>query len=188
MSYMKSLSLPVPYIIAMVGLPGTGKSYFATTFADNFRAPHVDELYFCHLAHKPSDGTQMAADVLHEIMKTSQAIIFEGKLDTKEERESLVRFGQKRKYEVLFVWVQADPDTSKKRALKHMSAGEYKARLKTFVPPSEKESYIVISGHHTHATQARTLLKHLTGPRSQIARTATPPSRPRAAINPRRIS
>lgn len=184
---MKSLSLPVPHIIAMIGLPGTGKSYFAKTFADNFRAPHVDELYFRHLAHKASDGTQMAADVLHEIMKTSQTLLFEGQLDTKEERESLLRFAKKRSYEVLFVWVQADPDTSKKRALKHMSATEYKSRLKTFMPPTEKEQYIVISGHHTHATQARTLLKHLIQPRSRIASRTLPPDRVKVTINQRRI-
>lgn len=184
---MKSLSLSIPHIIATIGLPGTGKSYFAETFATNFKAPHVDEIYFRGLAHNVDDGTDMAAEVLKQIMKTGHTLLFEGQLDTKDERDALIRFAKTHHYEVLFVWVQADPDTSKKRALKHMNASQYKARSNFFEPPTEKENYIVISGHHTHATQARTLLKRLIQPRNQQLTATAIPVRTRPGVNQRRI-
>lgn len=183
---MKSLSLSSPYVIAAIGLPGAGKSYFSNEFARNFRAPLVDEMYFQKMANRQTDGTMMAAEVLGQIMKTGQTLVFDGHLGTKEERDSLVRFATKRKYKVLFVWVQADVDTAKKRALSQMSGSKYRTKLKSFTPPTEKENYIVISGHHTHATQARTVLKHLTQERAEAAKIVRPQGRPRVGAAPRR--
>lgn len=158
---MKSLSLSIPYVIAMIGQPGTGKSYFAKQFTDNFHMPAVSEEYFRNYARRTDDGTTMAADVLHELMKIKQAILFEGDLDKKSERDSLVRFCHQRGYKVLFVWVQTEPEVARQRAQKSMTAREYKQRALAFEPPTNKEQYVVISGRHTQATQARTVLKHL---------------------------
>ncbi len=164
---MKSLSLSVPYVIAMIGQPGTGKTYFAKLFTENFNMPVVNEGYFLGFVKHPEDGTVMAADVLHEIMKSRQAILFEGNLDHKEERDSLVRFCQKRGYKVLFVWVQTEPEIARKRAQKTMTAKEYKLRAQAFEPPADKENHVVISGRHTQVTQARTVLKHLVEARNR---------------------
>lgn len=175
---MKSLSLTVPHVIAMIGLPGTGKTYFAEAFSESLKVPLVDEEYFRRLAHTPDAGTEMAADVLHQIMKTRQVILFEGHLDTQEERESLTNFCKKEGYEVLFVWVQTEPETAKKRALKMISSGEYKARMQAFMPPTKKERHAVISGKHTQATQARTVLKRLVEASARPAAPVAPPARP----------
>ena len=67
---MKSLSLSVPYVIAMIGQPGTGKTHFAKLFTENFNMPVVNEGYFLGFVKHSEDGTVMAAVVLHEIMKS----------------------------------------------------------------------------------------------------------------------
>ena len=42
-----------------------------------------------------------------------------------------------------------------------MSASEYKQRALSFEPPTDRENHVVISGRHTQATQARTVLRQL---------------------------
>lgn len=166
---MKSLSLSTPHVIAMVGLPGAGKSHFAREFADNFSCPMVDEMELKSIAREPSDGTRMAAAQLAELMKTRRSVVFEGQLDRRVERESLIRYAKKHGYKTLFIWVQTDPKTARSRALKYISEDDYLYHAKIFSPPHDSEPYIVISGHHTHATQARTLLRHLTSARAERA-------------------
>ena len=47
---MKSLQLDKPHAIVMVGIPGSGKSFFADKFSAMFNAPYVEQMVLDHLA------------------------------------------------------------------------------------------------------------------------------------------
>jgi len=69
-SAMKSLHLSRPHAIMMVGLPGSGKSFFASQFAATFDTPYID---FGAIADITSDGekaSEIALLCLGEIAKT----------------------------------------------------------------------------------------------------------------------
>lgn len=174
---MKSLSLPVPHIIAMVGIPGSGKSHFAQKFAETFSTPFLCYHYLQHLSEDDDEVHSTTLELLREFTKTQQTIVYEGDTDQKKKRDELVKFARQLGYKVVFVWVQTDLNTARKRVEKIMLDSAYDTKLGSFDAPHEKEKYVVISGRHTYATQARTLLKRLT----EQSRPAAEIERPRAS-------
>jgi predicted kinase len=184
---MKSLSLNQPHMIVMVGVPGSGKTFFADKFAETFHAPYVSLDKLTSITRADTLTLKTLIDhQLQELLKTHQSIIVEGVSDTKAERLALSRKAHEAGYEALFVWVQIDPTTAKQRAIKQAkqlrdqsdSSVEYDRRTKRFTAPSPLEKSIVISGKHTYATQAKIVLKKLSGPRAEISTHDTPPIRP----------
>ena len=163
---MKSLSVSAPHIVAMAGIPGAGKTQFAEQFADMFTAPFISYPQLVALSDNPSASAEVALDLLTEVMKTKQTIIFEGLTEKQAERIDLTKFAKRYGYHVLFVWVQADQNAAKQRLAKHLSAATYDTLVKDFEPLEEAENHLVISGHHTYTTQARTVLKRLSEPSS----------------------
>jgi predicted kinase len=172
---MKSLSLSKPHLIVMVGVPGSGKSFFAEKFAETFRAPYVSfEKIAAFIPESPKVAEALASYQLEELLKTGQSIIVDGMGDTRTARAELARKARASGYESLLIWVQTDPAAAKSRALKqYKEAGktpeEYEKVLKHFTPPTMTERPIVLSGKHTYATQAKVVLKKLTGPRAEIS-------------------
>lgn len=159
---MKSLSLTPPHVIAMVGIPGAGKTQFAKSFADTFSTPFISRHQYDVLTGDLAVQKKATLYLLKEVMKTKRSIVFEGMTDQAEERDELVKFARRQGYEVTFIWTQVDPKTAKKRTAKKYISGDYDYLLSRFEVPGEKERYIVISGHHTYGTQARTVLNKLT--------------------------
>lgn len=194
LSYMKSLSLNQPHVIVMVGVPGSGKSFFAEKFAETFHAPYV-----CRGRIETLVGDNPAADALAmqqftELLKTRHTLILEGPSSTRAERTELSRLAQSAGYETLFVWVQTDPATAKMRSIRPskdstyrpLTHDEYDAKLQRFSAPHAVENTVVISGKHTYATQARVVLKKLSSPRAAIAGHSRPPIRAATpAVEPR---
>ena len=178
---MKSLSLSKPHLIIMVGIPGSGKSFFAEHFADTFKAPIVSfhrfrqELFNSPTFSKNEEDiiSQVANYMLDEIFKTGRTIVYEGRTNTRAERTLLAKKTREAGYEPLFVWVQTEPLTAKKRATKHntdrlaMNEAQYNTELKRFSIPHPTEKVIVISGKHTYASQLKIVLKRLVEPRIQ---------------------
>lgn len=182
---MKSLSLSKPHILVMVGLPGSGKSFFARQFSDTFGAPVVSFDQVRHALYKAPqhDKTELATikKIVEyqedELFKTQKTFIVDGGADQKIERSELRKRAVKAGYDVLLIWVQTDENTAKYRSMKRSSrrtydqlnqsltSEQYDQFAKRFTPPSHSESSIVISGKHTYATQARVVLKKLVAPR-----------------------
>jgi predicted kinase len=184
---MKSLSLSKPHLIIMVGVPGSGKSFFADKFAETFHAPIVSrEKIAAHLGHEAKEADLVAHDQLHELLKTQQSIIVDGIADNRTTRSELARKARSTGYETLLVWVQTDPATAKSRSTRKSAdtnsrvlPGEhYDRAAKQFTPPTAVEKPVVISGKHTYATQAKVILKKLSEPRANISMHTTPPVRP----------
>ncbi len=161
---MKSLQLNKPHLIVVIGLPGSGKSFFASKFSNMFNAPYIDYAFYRDLASSTKACSAIVNDVLEKLLQTKQTIIIEGPGSTLEGRRELRRLARKNNYELLFVWVQTDRAVAEKRAVKRkngISPREFEQRVKRFHPLEKNESYLVISGKHTHQTQARTVLKKL---------------------------
>lgn len=183
---MKALDTNKPHLIITMGIPGSGKSFFANHFAETFKAPIVshDILHKNILLNSKTPLSNDQTDIilnhmLSEILKTGRTTVYEGKTSTRAERKELLKNAKDAGYEPLFIWVQTEPLTAKKRAVKKssemkISSDEFDLRLKRFNTPHISEKFIVISGKHTYASQLKIVLKHLVKPAAtdgkQIAR------------------
>lgn len=187
---MKSLSVSKPLILIMVGLPGSGKSFFARQFSDTFNAPVVsyDRIRYC-LTEVPTyekgenDLVKMLADYqIEELLKTQKTFILDGGSDQRAERAAFRTKVAKAGYDTLLIWVQTDEVTAKYRSMKRskrrtydqlnpsLTAGQYDQLASKFLAPADNENHVVISGKHTYATQARVVLKKLVAPREEAAK------------------
>ena len=166
---MKSLSLEHPHAIVMVGIPGSGKTFFASKFAETFHAPYLDHAIYARLTADAHLRDMLVSHFIHEVTKTNQSVVLEIDTATRTRRTDLTKLLKKLGYVPLFVWVQIDSDTARQRSLKsnNMSAEAYASRLRSFSPPHQTEHATVISGKHTYASQAKIVLKKLSTPRAE---------------------
>lgn len=185
---MKSLSLTRPLVIMVIGLPGSGKSFFARQFADMFGAPLVSTDFIRHTLFPESKHTVeeeayvqiLAQNQLAELLKTGKTILLDGGTNTRAQRSLVEREAKNHGYGTLTVWAQTDEPTTIARSLKRnakrqadalnspLSAETYKRLKKQFSAPSKYENVVVISGKHTYTTQARVVLKKLVAPRDTV--------------------
>jgi predicted kinase len=186
---MKALSLARPLLILVIGLPGSGKSFFARHFSDTFGSPLVsaDEMQF-ELFDPPKFSPmeyglikRLAERQLTQLTKTRTSIVVDGICNTRQERQQLEQFATAHNYGTLIVWVQTDEPTAKSRSTtrnKKRSGDELNVRLtqeqyatqaKRMSPPTKTEDYVVISGKHTYSTQAKMVLRKLAAPRAEKA-------------------
>jgi predicted kinase len=161
---MKSLQLDSPYLILLIGIPGSGKTYFAKQFSDLFSLPYINNL--------AGDFERISNYLLPEFLKTGKTIVLDVDTLTKKSREAYYNLAKKSGYKILPVWVQTDTDTSRNRAEKNAKLGGYSIdfdkSLSTFTLPSESESALVLSGKHTFATQTKIVLSKLIQPRVSL--------------------
>ena len=188
---MKSLGTNKPHLVITVGIPGSGKTYFAVHFAETFKAPIVNfdrirkDLFGSQELSKEEIKTvaKVTDYMLEEVFKTGRTIVYEGQTNSRAERANMAKKARDAGYEPLFIWVQTEPLTARKRATKKvdgispMTIDEFDITVKRFNVPQETERVIVISGKHTYATQLKIVLKHLVEPRTPIIE-RTPISRP----------
>lgn len=185
---MKSLSLSRPLVIMVIGLPGSGKSFFARQFADMFGAPLVSTDFIRHAIfpdsqYSPEEDALVHAlshNTLSELLKTHKTIVVDGGVNNRASRLAIDRLTAKQGYGKLTIWVQTDEPTSVARSIKRsktrttdalntsMDQKTFERYHKQFGAPSPTENVVVISGKHTFATQARVVLKKLVAPRDTI--------------------
>lgn len=161
---MKSLQLTKPYLLVAVGLPGSGKTFFAKQFSDTFNAPYIDYGYYPSVVGaKASD--EIIDHVFELLFRTRQTLVIEGRGSTKAERKDLMDLAAKNGYNVMFVWVQTEPATAEDRAVfaknATMTQKQFDRAVDDFEYLTAKEPYMVISGKHTFPSQAKTVLKKL---------------------------
>ena len=174
---MKSLSLSQPHLLIMVGIPGSGKSFFAKQFSDMFHAPYVDFAKILDMSRRDGDmSAHYVTHLLKELFKTKATIVVDGLGDTKAQRTELKNLAAAAGYKAMLVWVQTDGATAKSRAVKAskkagrpVSDYEYEKIVSGFsIPTVGEQPVIVLSGKHTFATQARVVLKNLASPREAM--------------------
>lgn len=171
---MKSLSPTKPHVIIPIGIPGSGKTFFAQQFAETFNAPYIHIEKIVRLSGASLTAAhKLAGYQLRELLKTKQSIIIEGLADTHAERTALAKQLEAAGYSLLLVWVQTDPVTAEQRATKRskdktnriLTLDQFDRLSRRFAMPSGAEPTLVISGKHTYASQARSVLKRLSAPR-----------------------
>lgn len=182
---MKSLTLSKPHVIVMVGVPGSGKSFFAEKFADTFHAPYISRDKISALVPDTEVADKLVLLQLSEFLKTKQSIIVEGPALTRTERSEIAKLVRRAGYECLLVWVQTHPDTARVRSLKSSKGtiqsvrtpSDFDQQVKRFNAPTAQEKPVVISGMHTYSTQARAVLKRLSHQRAEEVTQVRPPTR-----------
>jgi predicted kinase len=181
---MKSLQLTKPHLIVIVGIPGSGKTFFAEQFSKTFSAPFLN--YVDLLALLQDDATtQTVWDyIFDQLCLTKQTLLIEGGGATRAERRDLTALARTKGYQTLYIWVQTEPVTAQMRATKNngraLSENEFETAVKHFEPLVATEKYMVISGKHTYASQAKNVLKKLVSPRAEHVKAASPVVEPRS--------
>lgn len=185
---MKSLSLSRPLVIMVIGLPGSGKSFFARQFADMFGAPLVSADFIRHAITHESEYspredalvTALMQNEIVELLKTNKTFVVDGGINARANRTAIERAATKLGYGKMVIWVQTDEPTSIARSAKRsdkrkgdelndsMTADAFERYKKQFNAPTATENVVVISGKHTFATQARVILKKLVSPRDTV--------------------
>lgn len=166
----------MPHLVVMVGIPGSGKSFFAEHFASTFNAPIVSSHTILHaLVQTPTFSVSEQAAVqrvsiytLEELLKTGQTIVYDSSSNARTDRQELVKKAKTAGYDTLFVWVQTESATARLRATKRtkdkknsLSEEQFSNFVKHFTVPSATEKAVVISGKHTYASQLKIVLSRL---------------------------
>jgi predicted kinase len=197
----------------VIGLPGSGKSFFARQFADMFGAPLISADFIRHALapgseYSPREDALVATLVQNEIaelFKTGKTFIVDGSVNSRAIRTAIERQATKHGYGKMVVWVQTDEPTCVARSMKRsskrktdelnasMSIDTFERYKKQLSQPTPTENVVVISGKHTFPTQARVILKKLVTPRDTVVtdreshtRHVTIKSEPEADVQPRR--
>jgi predicted kinase len=187
--------------IVVVGLPGAGKSFFASNFAKTFGAALVSQdkirwTLFAHHTYSDNENTivgQVADLLITELLRTGKTFVLDGGYNSQLSRETLAERVSRHGFRILTIVVQVDQPTSKKRALgrnsnkpgdrykQPLSATQFAAEAEQYEAPTVDKNTVVISGKHTYATQARAVLKKIVETRD----TSTSDSRPKSIVGPR---
>jgi predicted kinase len=188
---MKTLTFAKPLVLVLVGLPGSGKSFFARQFAEMFDTPLVshDKLRYelfanpQFIAEEYDIIDRLTHYLVGELLKTKRSFLIDGGSSTKAERQALSLLAKKHGYDVLYIWVQIDDTTARQRSMHrnprrvddqyspHLTEAQFVGLVKRHVVPN-RESHVVISGKHAFSTQAKTVLRRLTTPHTQEAAVA----------------
>lgn len=167
---MKPSDTVKPRIVIMVGIPGSGKSFFAEHFSETFKAPLISIHKIRQELTTDSDNKEAVKQIINyilgETLKTGKIIIYEGNTDRRSERTNLAKKAYEAGYDPIFVWVQTEINDAKKRSTKTggLSECEFENKLKQFSPPHASERFVVISGKHTYNTQLKAILKSIIAP------------------------
>ena len=181
------LRIAKPHIIVMTGMPGCGKSYFASRFSETFNAPLITSTKVGVITGDTDAAKKILLIHLLELLKTHTTIVLDCLAQSKIERNKLAQLAQSHGYEALLVWVQTDSLTARQRFNKSQSlasdSNEFDRVNRQFQPPSSSESPIVISGRHTYPTQSRIVLKKIAQfqTNDERVRTPLPPHRPESS-------
>lgn len=182
----KTLFINKPFLILLVGVPGSGKTFFGEKFAETFSAPliNLNDLRF-ELIEQPDFSKKeenylekISHNLLPELMRTRRAILLEGGLEARSDRLAYRQLARSYGYDVITVWVQNTEPTSRNRSTRRIKSMPRKYYLtdeqfdtlnNRFTRPNVRENPVVISGNHTFSTQARGVLRRLARPEQSIS-------------------
>lgn len=187
-------------VIVVVGLPGVGKSFFARRFAETFNAPLVSEdkirytLFSNHTYSKNENimVDQVARLIIDELLVSGKTFILDGGYNSRASRENITRLATQYGFRTLIVWVQTDEQTARRRAesrslkspgdqyKQSLTSDQYDAIERTFTTPDlelKEKNTVVISGKHTYAAQAKTVLQKIVESRTDLERSDVPINR-----------
>jgi predicted kinase len=179
-----TLSASQPLLILVVGTPGSGKSFFARQFAEDYRFFYIDtgryESELEGLGASNQEVTKLAKNLAtatyEQALKSFKHIVFEGPFNSGREREMVIGKAKKAGFGVLTVWVQTDLETAQERSLNrdrrrqddkyslNLTKEEFENLSRAFEKPNPaKEICVVVSGKHDFKSQSVIILKKIAG-------------------------
>ena len=119
-------------IIVVMGLPGTGKTYFAEHLAAHRQAKHISSDKTRNQLQKrgnyaPEDKAQVYREMLvlaEEALKTGQDVIMDATYSQKAQRDEVMALAQRLSTPVHFIQLTADEDTVMERTSKEREDSE----------------------------------------------------------------
>ena len=152
-----------PRALLVFGAPCSGKTTFATKFAEKFGLAYYD---LNELKVDYGFSHEQIFVILEQVLKTKQTIIIEGEIDTERERTDLRNLLRTYGYDPTLLWVQTDISTIRSRLkMKHKNITKakkaYDDAVNAIEAPTDIEKPIILSGKHTFETQTRHTLKGL---------------------------
>ncbi len=177
-----SLSATQPLFVLVVGLPGSGKTFFARQFAESYKFFYIDsgriesELESISNSHKDirDISNKIVSNTLEQALKVYRHIIVEGQFGSEVERSELLSMATKAGFGTLVVWVQTDEETAEYRALNRdrrrpddkyslkLNEDEFLQIKKKFQKlNTKKETFVVVSGKHDFKSQGVVVLKKI---------------------------
>ena len=181
----RTLFINQPYLILLVGIPGSGKTFFAEKFAETFSTPliNLNDLRF-ELFEQPDFSKneenyleRISHALLPELMRSRRAIMIEGGLEARSDRAAYRQIANAHGYNTVVVWVQNTENTARIRSIRktkvaprkyNLTVEQFDTMVKRFTAPNGRENPVVISGNHTFSTQAKSVLRRLTNPHQTI--------------------
>lgn len=135
-------------LILVIGLPGSGKSYFSERLALQLSAVHLqtDKVRKeMHLEGNYSDEDKLlvyksTCDRAENLLKQGRAVIVDATFHREVYRELFFHMAAKLEIQVVIIWVEADQDTAKSRlkTSRKYSEADYEVYLRIkgdFDPP-----------------------------------------------------
>lgn len=176
------LELTPPLLILTMGYPGSGKSFFARQFSEQYKLACLSEDRLRYeLFEKPlfnRDEQDIISRVyeygLEQLMSTGVSVVCDGSFSNAKERKRLGEFAHKNGYKTLLVWLQTDINTSYTRASRRdrrnidskyafaLERNIFERLAGAVEKPAEKEQSVVISGKHAFRGQSLTVLRKIT--------------------------
>jgi gluconate kinase len=152
-----------PRALLIFGAPCSGKTTFATKFAEKFDLACYD---FDELRDKYRLTRKNIFLFIELLARTNKTIIIEGCLNTEKDRTEMRNALRNAGYDPSLIWIQTDISTIRMRMKnKFRSVSKAKEAYDNMVDameaPAEHENAIILSGKHTFETQTRHILAGL---------------------------
>jgi|GEM_PF-6532541 len=177
---MNEGKLKIPVVFAVVGEPGSGKSWFSSRLSTGFDAFGID---YERLRHYLFDEVQYSNEedavventtsfIMDELFAHNRSFVVDGGANNYHFRRKLAKKCDEKGYEMVIIWLQANKDLADGRAKQSevFKADYYKRQLSPtqiqalndkFYKPTDKEDAIVISGNHSFESQMKRVLNNM---------------------------
>lgn len=178
---MSKKSTNKPFFLMFYGLPGSGKSYFARQFCDNFQAAHLQaDKIRAELFTEPRFDKQ-ENDIVNSLMNymseefltAGLSVAYDMNAAKAGQRRMLRNLAIKNGAIPLVVWLQIDQDTAYYRSSNrdrrraddkyavNWDESNFSSIANTMQKPTNAEKYTVISGKHLFNMQQSAIVRKL---------------------------
>ncbi len=169
------------FLIVFYGYPGSGRTYFARQFADEYVVAHLQsDRIRAELFEKPrydkqenAITSQLMTYMTEEFLSAGLSVIYDTDIATNKSRAALKNLANKNGAEFITIWLQVDAETSFARNVRRDGRkidDKYAPRwdrttfdkiTSQMQNPSPSKDLIVISGKHSYITQRNAVVAAL---------------------------
>lgn len=170
-----------PCLVMLYGYPGAGKTYFARQFCENVQAAHLQadrirsELFAEPRYDKRENEIveQLMNYMAEEFLAAGVSVVYDLNAARAKQRYLLRELARRHRAVPLVIWFQMDQDTAFGRNVKrdrrraddkYASSWDrttFESLIERMQPPTNSDTYAVISGKHLYSTQQSAVVRKL---------------------------